>query len=150
VKKLLRPLTMWLLLMALPVSAWAAPFVATATAGVNLRSGPSTEHSILWNLPVQGYPLQVVEERGDWIRVVDFEGDGGWVAQSLVGPNHALIVTSDNVNLRSGPGTNFDIVAKTNRGVMLTIVKKKGQWLQVDVPGHKGEAWIFNTLCWGE
>lgn len=41
---------------------------ATTTGRVNLRSGPGTEHKIIVTLPVNT-PLEVLEERGDWLRV---------------------------------------------------------------------------------
>ena len=45
---------------------------------VNMRSGPGTTSQILWELE-QGYPLQVLKRKGDWLQVRDFENDKGWV-----------------------------------------------------------------------
>jgi N-acetylmuramoyl-L-alanine amidase len=42
-----------------------------------------------------------------------------------------LQVTTNGVNLRSGPGTNYDIVGSANQGEILTLVDVKGDWYQV-------------------
>ena len=43
---------------------------------VNLRTGPGKNYSIKWEYG-SGFPVKVVEKRGKWIKVKDFEGDTG-------------------------------------------------------------------------
>lgn len=73
------------------------------------------------------------------------------------------VVTGSVVNIRSGPGTKYEIVAKVNKGDRFPILKVKNLWLQIDIkdetlekirlhktdekPGpEKGETWIFRRL----
>ncbi len=71
----------------------------------NIRSGPGTGHNVLWKVE-QYFPVLVIEKSGEWYRFEDFEGDKGWVHQSLVGKIPAVITRNDTSNIRSGPGTN--------------------------------------------
>ncbi|MEE4242871.1 MAG: SH3 domain-containing protein [Desulfopila sp.] len=56
-----------------------------------------------------------------------------------------LSVKTDSVNLRSGPGTNFDIKWEYGKGFPLEVVSKKGDWVEVsDFEGDVG--WIYKPL----
>lgn len=56
-----------------------------------------------------------------------------------------LSVNSDSVNLRSGPGTNYDIKWEYGRGFPLIVVSKKGDWIKVkDFENDTG--WVFKSL----
>lgn len=56
------------------------------------------------------------------------------------------VVTSPQVNLRSGPGTNFSIAGSADRGAELPIVGKNpaGDWWQVTYNGQ--QVWIASFL----
>lgn len=56
-----------------------------------------------------------------------------------------LSVTSDGVNLRSGPGTNYEIKWEYGKGFPLQVVTKKGDWYKVkDFENDSG--WIYKSL----
>ncbi len=114
---------------------------------LNMRSGPSTNTEVLWELQ-RGYPLQVVQRKNRWIRVKDFEGDSGWVAASLTDRTPHHIVKVRNANLRSGPGTQHPIVGKADYGDLLRTRDKRGGWVRVErTQGKSG--WIAGKLLWG-
>ncbi|MDD3814675.1 MAG: SH3 domain-containing protein [Desulfocapsaceae bacterium] len=121
--------------------------VSVKSDGVNVRTGPSTDDQIAMEL-FQGYPLKVVEKKGDWLKISDFENDTGWIYKSLVEPGNTVIVNSQStINMRSEPSTSAAIVANIERGVVLTKVSSKGDW--VKVKHAKGtEGWIYKTLLW--
>ena len=49
------------------------------------------------------------------------------------------------VNMRSGPGTNTDVLWELERGYPLQVLKRKGSWLQVrDFENDKG--WVARAL----
>ena len=114
---------------------------------LNMRSGPSTNTEVLWELQ-RGYPLQVVQRKSRWLRVKDFEGDTGWVAASLTGRTPHHIVKVRNANVRSGPGTQNRIVGKANYGELMRTREKRGGWVRVErTQGKSG--WISKKLLWG-
>ncbi len=58
----------------------------------------------------------------------------------------AELVTNDIVNIRRGPGTNYDLVGSAQAGTKFKITGKNqdGDWWQVDYNGEPG--WIFGQL----
>ena len=56
-----------------------------------------------------------------------------------------LSVNSDSVNLRSGPGTSFDVKWEYGKGFPLQVVTKKGDWVKVS-DFEKDSGWIYKPL----
>ncbi|MHB1380215.1 MAG: SH3 domain-containing protein, partial [Desulfurivibrionaceae bacterium] len=95
-------------LLLLASTATAAEYVSVIKDGVNIRSGPETTKEILWTV-FKDFPLQVTSTQGSWAKVVDFEGDTGWIATSLVAKEKTVIVKSETANLRVGAGKDYEI-----------------------------------------
>ena len=123
----------------------AAEFVSISKDGINLRSGPDTKYASLYELPA-GYPLQVLEKKGEWLKVKDYENDQGWVFSQMVTKDPYVIVTVSEGNARSGPGAEFDKVGSVVKEVILKKVTQKGEWIQFEHPQLKG--WIHKKLVW--
>lgn len=123
----------------------AEKYVSVVNDDVNLRSGPDTKYSVLYELP-SGYPLKILSEEGQWLKVSDFENDQGWIYAPLVSDAEYCIVTVKEGNVRSGPGINFDKVGSVVREVILRKVRTEGDWIQVEHPKLKG--WIHRKLVW--
>ncbi len=134
-------------LVLLSTSSVYAETVSVMKDGINVRTGPSTDDQVAMEL-FQGYPLKVLEKKGDWLKVSDFENDSGWIYKTLVGPGNTVIVNAqDTINMRSEPSTSAAIVANIERGVVLTKISAKGDWIKVR--HSKGtEGWIYKTLLW--
>lgn len=126
----------------------AQELVSVRSAGVNLRSAPGTEANVLWKLG-QGYPLQVLEHRGDWLKVQDFEGDQGWVARSVTQAHRHHIVKVASAHLRSGPGAQHRSLGQVRYGDVLRTVRRQGDWVVVQHPQTQAMAWIASALVWG-
>lgn len=124
-----------------------AQTVSVKTDNVNVRSGPGTEFPVSMEL-FQGYPLNVMETKGEWLKVSDFENDTGWIFSSLVTPGNTVIVNGkESINMRSKPDTTSAIVATVDRGVVLTKVSTEGKWVKVrHSQGTIG--WIYSPLLW--
>ena len=124
----------------------AAEYVSIKKDGVNIRSGPSTKNPVLWEV-FKGFPLKVLARKNDWVQVVDFEGDKGWIYASLLTNRKTVIVKVDTANMRSGPGTNFEIIATAKKQVVFAPVSQKGAWIKVN---YKDEitGWMHNSLVW--
>lgn len=114
---------------------------------VNMRAGPSKRAKVLWRLG-SGYPLKVLERKGSWLRVVDFENDKGWVARSLTSRTPHAIVKSPRANLRAGPGTRYRVLGKASYGDVFEVLEKRKSWVQVQDEDDR-KAWIARRLLWG-
>ncbi len=143
-----RPLIAAALGAALCISAWAQELVSVRNANVNLRAAPNLQAEVLWKL-AQGYPLRVLETRGNWLRVQDFEGDEGWIAGSVTARTPHHIVKGTSINLRAGPGTQHAVVGKAVYGDVLRTARRQGDWVQVQQPNGRGTAWVASSLLWG-
>ena len=114
---------------------------------INMRSGPGTNYKILWQLD-RGYPLWIIQKKEKWYKVRDFEGDTGWVYAPLTNRDAHVVVKKNRINVRSGPGTRYRIVAKAKRGVVFTTVKRAKGWVKVrHQEGVTG--WVARHLVWG-
>ena len=125
----------------------AADYVSVIKDGVNVRTGPNLDSPVFMELP-KGYPLKVVARDGNWLKVVDFEKDKGWIYSNLVEKGNTVIINGKStINMRSGPSTKDQIVATVERGVILNRISGKANWVEVSHPnGTKG--WIYKTLLW--
>lgn len=128
--------------------ALAQTMVSVKGSTVNMRSGPSTQNPILWELR-QGYPLRVLRRQGNWLEVSDFENDKGWVARSLVGAAPHHVVKSRTANIRRGPGTQHAVVGQADYGDVLRTREKREGWVRVEHTANGTSGWISSRLLWG-
>ncbi len=134
------------LIISLPNTALASERLAVSVPDANIRSGPGTNYDVIWKVN-KYYPIKVIKKVGSWIRFVDFEGDEGWIYSSLVRKIPSVITVREDCNIRSGPGTNYSIAFKAEKGVAFKILSRKGSWIHVQhADGDKG--WIYKTLVW--
>ena len=135
----------FLLIMLLAGTA-SAERLAVSAPVANIRSGPGTSHDVLWKVE-KYFPLRVIEKSGEWYHFEDFEGDKGWVHQSLVSKISAVVTKNDECNIRSGPGTSNKIIFTVEKGIPFKVLKRKGSWIHIEhADGDKG--WIHKSLIW--
>lgn len=151
-------------LTAAAVTITAIPLVAAegvTTTQINLRTEPSTGSEALGLIP-QAAAVQVIgrDQSGTWFLILESSGRKGWgkaefvqvtdkagipVMGSLSGPGagvSALVI--EKINIRSGPGTEFEPLAVLNPNdvVFLTGRDPQGQWGQVEFPrAGEGIGW---------
>ena len=139
-------LSAFLWLSSVP-GAFSADYVSVQGDNVNVRTGAGTNYEVSMEL-FNGYPLKVLSTEGDWLKIVDFENDSGWIHKSLVTEGNTVIVNGNkNVNMRAEPSTNSTIIATVDRGVVLTVLETQGKWLKLKhSTGLIG--WIYKPLLW--
>lgn len=120
--------------------------LAISSPVANIRSGPGTSHDVIWK--VQKYfPIFVIEKSGEWYHFEDFEGDEGWVHQSLVSKIQTVITKNETANVRSGPGTNYEVLFTVEKGIPFKVLKRENNWIHIEhADGDKG--WIHKSLVW--
>ena len=139
-------LCLFVSLVFMAPSAGAGQFVSVKKDGVNVRSGPNTKAEVLWEV-FKSFPLEILEQKGDWAHVVDFEGDKGWIYKPLLANDHTVIVKVSTANMRIGPGTSYEGVATVKYGVVFKPVDQDGEWIKVKhEDGTTG--WIHRDLLW--
>lgn len=115
------------------------------TADVNIRSGPGTDYEKLGTAKT-GARLSIIGRSSDgkWYLVSTSDGEG-YVNRNLISVRDYAEVSSlsgtleitGDVNLRSGPGTGYDVLdkAKTGDALTMTGVTDSG-WYRVDLDGQ--------------
>jgi SH3-like domain-containing protein len=134
------------LLIMLLAGIASAERLAVSAPVANIRSGPGTSHNVLWKVE-KYFPLRIIEKSGEWYHFEDFEGDKGWVHQSLVSKISTVITKNDACNIRSGPGTDNKIIFTVEKGIPFKVLKREGSWIHIEhADGDKG--WIHKSLIW--
>jgi SH3-like domain-containing protein len=135
-----------LFILSLSAAGHAAEFVSVKKDAVNIRSAPSTKSKVIWQV-FESFPLQVIKRDGKWVNVVDFEGDKGWIYETLITSNKSVIVNVETANMRSGPTTGDTVIATVKKGVVFEPLEMKGDWMKVR---YKDEitGWMHNSLLW--
>jgi SH3-like domain-containing protein len=134
------------LLIMLLAGIASAERLAVSSPVANIRSGPGTDHNVLWKVE-KYFPIRIIEKSGGWYHFEDFEGDKGWVHQSLVSKISAVVTKDDACNIRSGPGTSNKILFTVEKGIPFKVIKRKGSWIHIEhADGDKG--WIHKSLIW--
>lgn len=119
---------------------------------INIRSGPGLKYPAKWEYS-SGFPVKVIQKKGSWIKIRDFESDTGWIHRSLLADKPRMIIKANknvdkNVNIRSGPSTKTKIVGKAYYGVVFSTLERKPGWTKVE---HNSGlvGWVSSSLLWG-
>lgn len=135
-----------LLLWSGPVQAYSARVVEPI---VNLRAGPGTNYAKVGEAKA-GSAFEVVGEAPDWLKIKLPSGQEAWVAGWLVekdfsGEFWVTTPVAAGINIRSGPGTGYSILTRTQAGATYTILGGAGNWYKIQLPGG-GEGWLAGWL----
>ncbi|MFA6498383.1 MAG: SH3 domain-containing protein [Desulfurivibrionaceae bacterium] len=144
---MIRRLCLGLVFLLVFASAAHAEMVSISRAKAKMHTGPGEKYPTKFELGV-GYPLKVISRQGSWLKVTDFENDGGWVNAKQVGKMPYMIVEDKKAIIRNGPGESQRVVGNANRGVVLRTITHKKEWVQVK---HESglTGWVRRDTLWG-
>ena len=131
-----------------PVTNLPLPrFVSLKASEANIRRGPSLSHRIDWIYQRRDMPLQVVAEYGNWRRVVDRDGVGGWVHYVMLSGTRTVIIDAELQPLFARPDFNSPQQALLEMGVIARIDECQIDWCRLRADGYRG--WTPKTALWG-
>ncbi|MBK9927665.1 MAG: TIGR02594 family protein [Anaerolineales bacterium] len=110
---------------------------------LNLRQGPGTNYATVGSL-IKGEMVNglALSPDGLWAQVKKSNRATGWaslqyMSRVIIPPASStdiqMIVTTDTLNVRSGPGTGYTIVGKVNRGDRLIYISATPDWAWVNL-----------------
>jgi len=143
-----------------------APLDAVVTVGgdMNVRSGPGEEYDRIGGATAgEAFRITGKNEDGDWWQI-SFRGETGWIYAPFVTAANAenvpvadgsiaetaapetesaAVTVLGDMNIRSGPGTDYDRIGGATAGEKFEITGKSpdGEWWQIDFDGQSG--WIY-------
>lgn len=122
-------------------------YVSLKSGESNVRRGPSLSHRIDWVFQRKNMPLQVVAEYGHWRRVVDREGQGGWVHYTMLSGVRTVIVDQDMLPIRARPDPTSLERAVLEAGVIARLGDCAAGWCEINAGGYRG--WAPQDVLWG-
>ena len=141
-----------------PFPAFSAPegtglplprFVSLRANEVNLRTGPGVQYPIDWVFRRQNLPVEIIAEFKTWRKIRDWQGEQGWIHQSMVAGKRTVIITGNTRRLRSKANAKSKSVARIENYVIGNLLSCPGAegWCRVEVDGFKG--WLRRVEFWG-
>lgn len=149
-------LVMWRSLLAASVlvslNAMPAHAIEFRTVAANksvVYDAPSTEANKLYIFG-SGYPVEVIVNLGEWIKVRDHFGSLSWIQNKQLTNKRSVLVLQDNTPLKQSEDANAALVTTLAKDVvveLLTPVAKNG-WVKVK---HRDglTGFVQATALWG-
>ena len=107
---------------------------------LNVRTGPGTNHEAITTVSL-GQRYAYFQKSGNWART-----EKGWVSMSYfyvegtTGENSGTgTISGSGVNIRVGPGTNFERVGAYEKDTKVTILTQINGW------GYTSKGWVSMT-----
>jgi uncharacterized protein YvpB len=114
--------------------------IYTVTADVlNVRSGAGTNYSKIGSL-TQGAQLNVTDKLSSGWYKISYNGKTGYVSGDYVyTPPVIYKVTASNLNVRTGPGTQYSKIGMVSNGTVLNVIHKGSNgWFKISFNGKTG------------
>jgi SH3-like domain-containing protein len=122
-------------------------YVSLRSSEINVRRGPGLDYRKDWVFHRAGLPVRIIEEYGDWRRIVDKDDAGGWVYHAMLTGRRTVQVTAEEVVLREDPSEAAAPVARAEQGVVARLEACQPDWCEVEAEGHAG--WVPKSAIWG-
>jgi SH3-like domain-containing protein len=137
------------ILVLMPITASALDFRSISISKAVLYDAPSNAAKKVLLLS-QNYPVEVVVNLGDWLKVRDAQGTLNWVESKQLSNKHTVLVTAKNAEIRQVAEANSTLVARVEKDVVLEVADAKlnNGWLKVK---HRDGAtgYILISSIWG-
>lgn len=122
------------------------------TSALNVRKGPSTKNSVITTL-YKGDKVTITDSDNGWYKVKLSNGKTGWVSDGYIkvtssssssnstSSSKTGTITADSLNVRSGAGTKYSVIASLSKGSKVTITSTKGDWHKIKMSNGK-TGWV--------
>ncbi len=119
-------------LMLVPSTVLALEFKSVSAAKAILYDAPSSSAKKVLLLS-QNYPVEIIVNLGDWLKVRDAKGSISWVETKYLSAKRTVMVTASNAEMRSAADAGATLVATLEKDVVLELAdpKPSNGWLKV-------------------
>ncbi|MBI4844868.1 MAG: SH3 domain-containing protein [Candidatus Omnitrophica bacterium] len=109
---------------------------------VNIRSGPGLNFEIINKLKY-GSLVLILGEQLDWYKIALPRKSLIYINEQFIAPENFLrgSITADNINVRAGKSTAFNIVGQLNKNDTVEIIQKFNEWYEI-FPYNNCYAWV--------
>ena len=113
---------------------------------VNVRYGPGLDYPIKFIYLKKNFPVEIIDEKENFRKILDYKNNGGWVHRSQLKKNKSLITLQEKILFKNSTKYSTPIVV-VKRGRLLIIKKREKNWLKVATEDYTG--WVNNENVWG-
>lgn len=117
--------------MLMPTMVSAVDFRSVAVNKAILFDAPSAQAKKLYLL-WQGYPVEIIVNLGEWVKVRDNQGGLTWIESKNLSPNRTVIVVKSQSELRESATDTANVLSHLEKDVVLELVESApGGWVKV-------------------
>jgi SH3-like domain-containing protein len=126
-----------------------AEFRSVSSGKTILYEAPSATTKRVY-LVGEGYPLEIIVNLGDWLKVRDSSGTLSWVESKNLQSKRTVIVKVDKANIYKEPESKSALIATTEKDVVIELSDPliTNGWIKVryqqDLDGY-----IQTSQVWG-
>ena len=126
-----------------------AEFLSVSSGKTILYEAPSATTKRVY-LVGEGYPLEIIVNLGDWLKVRDSSGTLSWVESKNLQSKRTVIVKVDKANIYKEPESKSALIATTEKDVVIELSDPliTNGWIKVryqqDLDGY-----IQTSQVWG-
>ena len=114
---------------------------------VNVRYGPSFDYPIKYIYKKINLPVQIIDKKENFRRIIDHKKNSGWIHRSLLKTSKSVITTSTKILFKK-PTKFSKPLAKLDKGRLLIVKKCERNWCNIMTEKYSG--WIDKANIWGE
>ena len=111
-----------------------------------MRYGPSSNSPIKYVYKKIYFPVEVIDKKENFRRIIDFKKNSGWIHISQLKKSNSLIILKNKILFKK-PSKFSKPLVKLEKGRLLIVKKCKNKWCQVITNNYKG--WIDTNNIWG-
>lgn len=135
--------------MLTPALASALEFKSVSVPKAVLYDAPSTAAKKILLLS-QYYPVEIIVNLGDWLKVRDAQGSISWVEAKQLSSKRTVMVSAGSAEIKQAADAASVLVATLEKDVVLEVVDSKlnNGWLKVK---HRDgvTGFILISSVWG-
>lgn len=122
----------WLMMGLVSHPAFALDFKSVAVPKAILYDAPSAAAKKV-RLLSQFYPVEVIVDLGDWVKVRDARGSINWVEAKQLSAKRMVMITTNNAELRQSADAASALLATLEKDVALEVADEQlnNGWLKV-------------------
>jgi SH3-like domain-containing protein len=133
----------------LSLHAYAGEYRSVGEGGAILYDAPSREATPLYVVTMD-YPLEVMVQTEQWVKVRDHTGALSWVEKQRLGERHTVVVTASSAEAHQRPEEGAPIAFVAAQDVALELVAQAPNgWVHVR-HADGADGYLRASLVWGD
>ena len=114
-----------------PAVAWALEYRSVSVPKAILYDAPSAQAKKLF-IVSQAYPVEVIVNLGEWIKVRDSRGELAWAEAKVLSAKRSVLVTASPAEVRESADEASRLVFRAEKDVVLELIESSANgWAKV-------------------